>query len=121
MTDKVQIEIFGLWDAAPAGDCACSDDCGPECGSGATMGEMYQELVAFFGASEMRDKVDIRFVDVIKDSLDPYETARIRLDRGCKMPLTAVNGKMRFYGAIDPALVFEQAQKHADTYVFEMQ
>ena len=41
VTDTVQIEIFGLWDTAPAGGCACGDDCGPECVTGSTMGELY--------------------------------------------------------------------------------
>lgn len=34
--------------------------------------------------------------------------------------LIAINGKMRFFGRVDPALVYEQVKKSADVFVFEM-
>lgn len=120
MPARVVIEVFGLWDTAPAVGCACGDDCGPECGTGPTMGEQYQELVAYFQKSDLQNQVDLKFVDILQDDLTNYQYAHQRLERGCLMPLIAINGKMRFFGRVDPALVYEQVKKSADVFVFEM-
>lgn len=34
------------------------------------MGEMFEDLTIFLGKSELKDKVDVRFIDVIEDNLD---------------------------------------------------
>ena len=120
MSDKLSIEVFGLWNVAPAGSCECGDDCGPECGTGSTMGEQFQELLAYIEASDLQGQVDLKFVDILEDDLTNYQYARQRLERGCVMPLTAINGKMRLFGPVVPALVYEQAKKFADAFVFEM-
>lgn len=120
MSKRVVIEVFGLRDTAPAAGCACEDDCGPDCGTGPTMGESYRELVDYFQKSDLQGQVELKFVDILEDDLTNYEYARQRLERGCVMPLTAINGKMRFYGPVAPALVYEQAKKSADAFVFEM-
>jgi hypothetical protein len=95
----VEIEVYGIWDEAPA-----ASSCG--CGGGGcaaptqTMGEMFDSLRTSLDASDIKEQCSLRFIDVIKDS-DP-EVGRVRelVETGYSLPLTALNGKWSFYGGI---------------------
>jgi hypothetical protein len=95
----VEIEVYGIWDEAPA-----ASSCG--CGGGGcatptqTMGEMFDSLRTSLDASDLKERCSLRFIDVIKDS-DP-EVGRVRqlVETGYSLPLTALNGKWSFYGGI---------------------
>ncbi|WP_222927259.1 MULTISPECIES: hypothetical protein [Thermosediminibacter] len=73
---------------------------------------MYDEFVEFIQNSDVKDKVDIKFIDVMEDSLDGYDAVKTMLEKGYGMPLTAVNGRLRFYGGISNEMFYEEIKKH---------
>jgi hypothetical protein len=104
----VQIEVYGIWDEAPAASsCGCG---GGGCGTGAaptpTMGEMFDSLRTSLDASDIKEQCSLRFIDVIKDTDPMVDEVRRLFETGYSLPLTALNGKWSFYGGISNDLFY---------------
>jgi hypothetical protein len=104
----VQIEVYGIWDEAPAASsCGCG---GGGCGTGAaptpTMGEMFDSLRTCLDASDIKEQCSLRFIDVIKDTDPMVDEVRRLFETGYSLPLTALNGKWSFYGGISNDLFY---------------
>jgi hypothetical protein len=95
----VEVEVYGIWDQAPAASsCGCS---GGGCVTPTqTMGEMFDSLRASLDASDIKERCSLRFIDVIKDSDSQVNQVRQQVENGYSLPLTALNGKWSFYGGI---------------------
>lgn len=105
MSGKIKVEVFGIRDQAACGggcDCGCSD-CGPQ----ATMGEMYEQLEEFIQASDMKDMVELQFIDVIDNDMDGYADVSVAMEKGFMIPLTAINGKLRFHKGISNEMIYD--------------
>ncbi|RKL62307.1 hypothetical protein DXT63_12465 [Thermoanaerobacteraceae bacterium SP2] len=76
------------------------------------MGEMYDEFVRFIKDSDINEKVETEFVDVIEDGLEGYVEALKLLEKGYGLPLTLINGKPRFYGGISNEMFYDVIKKH---------
>lgn len=112
MKSKIVIEVFGIKnESAGGGDCG-PGCCGPgSCGPAPTMGEMFQDFVNFIEKSEVKDKVTLRFIDVMEDNLDEYESVKKVLAQGYGLPLTVINGNARFYGGLSIEMIHEEIKK----------
>jgi disulfide oxidoreductase YuzD len=107
MSNTIIIEVFGIKDESAGGGC-CAGSCGPgECGPAPTMGELYQKLVDFLAVSELKDQVQLAFVDVLADELEGHEAAKQAMEKGMALPLTVINGKVRFYGGLSTKKIYE--------------
>lgn len=98
----VEIEVYGIWDEAPAASsCGCGGGgCGPSSAPMPTMGDMFESLRASLDASDLKDQCSLRFIDVMKDS-EPVVSEVLQLvEKGYTLPLTALNGKWAFYGGM---------------------
>jgi hypothetical protein len=95
----VQIEVYGIWDEAPAASsCGCGG--GGCCAPSQTMGEMFDSLRTSLDASDVKGRCSLRFIDIIKDSDPEVNQVRQQVESGYSLPLTALNGKWSFYGGI---------------------
>jgi hypothetical protein len=103
-----QIEVYGIWDEAPAASsCGCGGGgCGPGAAPTPTMGEMFDSLRTFLGASDIKEQCSLRFIDVIKDTDPMVDEVRRLFETGYSLPLTALNGKWSFYGGISNELFY---------------
>jgi len=101
----VEIEVYGIWDQAPAASsCGCG---GGGCGCATpaqTMGEMFESLRTSLDASDIKDRCSLRFIDIIKDSDAQVNQVRKMVESGYSLPLTALNGKWSFYGGMSSDL-----------------
>ena len=104
----VQIEVYGIWDEAPAASsCGCGGGgCGPGAAPTPTMGEMFDSLRTSLGASDIKEQCSLRFIDVIKDTDPMIDEVRRLYETGYSLPLTALNGKWSFYGGISNELFY---------------
>jgi len=104
----VQIEVYGIWDEAPAASsCGCGGGgCGPGAAPTPTMGEMFDSLRTSLGASDIKEQCSLRFIDVIKDTDPMVDEVRRLFETGYSLPLTALNGKWSFYGGISNELFY---------------
>ena len=98
----VQIEVYGIWDEAPAASsCGCGGGgCGPGAAPTPTMGEMFESLRTSLDASDIKEQCSLRFIDVIKDTDPTVDEVRRLFETGYSLPLTALNGKWSFYGGM---------------------
>lgn len=109
MSNKTKIEVFGVRNQAAGGGCSCSGGCGPT----VTMGEMYEEFETFMKSSELKDQVEVNFIDVFYDDLDEYKYIIDAMNKGFGLPLTSVNGELRFFGGISGTMVMDLLQQSA--------
>ena len=102
----VEIEVYGIWDEAPAAtSCGCgAGGCGPGAVPTPTMGEMFQSLRTSIEGSNLKERCTLRFIDVIKESDAAVGQVRKLVETGYALPLTALNGKWSFHGGISNEL-----------------
>jgi hypothetical protein len=89
---KVLVEIYGNMDKIPV-----STGCG--CGPSVTMGEMYNQFMSELDESEIREQVEVKFIEM-EDGKVVNDDIKDILNRGFQLPLTAVKGNVRFHSSI---------------------
>lgn len=110
MTKKIKVEVFGIRNQAAGGGCSCSGGCGPTI----TMGEMYDTFVDYMSKSSLKENLEIKFIDVfMEDLVDNYKYIIDAMNRGFGLPLTAVNGNLKFYGGLAGEMMFDQIKNEA--------
>ncbi len=105
MSDKIKIEVFGIRNQSVG--CDCEGECAPS----KSMGEMYEDLLDYLRRKQLSDHVDTKFIDIIMEDLDEYPYAEEALTKGHGLPLTAVNGKVKFFNGISNRMVFDAVNK----------
>lgn len=106
--EKIKIQVFGLSNQ-PAGG---GWNCGPgSCGPTPTTKEMYQDLVDYMAASDIRNLVELSFIDLMDDDIEPYQTIKQLLNRGFSPPLIAINNKKYLHGGISKQQIHRVAKE----------
>jgi hypothetical protein len=106
MSDKIEVKVFGIRDQEVS--CCCS---GGDCGPTQTTGEMYDEFVEYVSTCELKDQVETQFIDIFSDGLESYPQILEAMNRGLKLPLTAVGGRLRFAGGISNSRIHQAVSK----------
>jgi disulfide oxidoreductase YuzD len=60
----------------------------------------------------MKDKVKIKFIDIIGDNIENYVEALNLLRRGHSIPLVMINGKVKFQGDIPYKAIYNELEKY---------
>ncbi len=108
--EKLSVTVFGLKDESVAGGCDCAGACGPT----PTMGELYDGLVKFIDGSDLAGKVEMKFIDVMEEQLDGYQSVKEYMQKGYALPLTSINGEMKLYGGISNEMVYDNLKSLAN-------
>lgn len=103
MNNKIKIEVFGVKNQTAGGGCSCSGGCGPTI----TMGEMYKDFEEYMMRTSMKDQIEVSFIDVFYDDLDEYRYVIDAMNKGLGLPLTSVNGELKFYGGMSGQMVMD--------------
>lgn len=75
------------------------------------MWEMYSSLVKYIWSGDIKDGVEIKFIDVINDDIDKYPGILDILRKGYVIPLVAINRVVKFYGGIPYEAVYKEVEK----------
>lgn len=89
MSNKILIDVFGSKNKYPV-----SSGCG--CGSQLTMWEMYLEFSDLVENSDIKDLVEMRFMDVDEIALESYDNIINALASGYSLPLTTIDSNVRY-------------------------
>lgn len=73
--------------------------------------QMYDSLRKYIGSGNLKDKVEVKFIDVLSDEIDKYPDALELLGKGCEMPLVLINGAVKAYGGIPFKAVCKEIEK----------
>jgi hypothetical protein len=113
MSDKIKVEIYGIKDQLPPTGCSSCAGCksAGDCAPPKTMGEMYDELVSFINESQVKDKVELCFIDIEKDANGSHEDVKKAMEVGNRIPFTAINGALKFQGGVYPQMVVQEVLK----------
>lgn len=108
MVSKVKVEIFGIKDQPAGGGCSCS------CCSGSvqTVGEKYDLLVKFLKEHNLSDKVEIKFIELNRENLKKYAEINKLFKGGYYLPMTLVNGVIKFSGPFSNEDIHEEIKNH---------
>lgn len=101
MSKKINIQMFGYKNDVVSIPCGWgpSSDCGPS--EDSTTIEMYEELKKFLEDTDVKDKFELSYIDLNEDDLNPYPNERKVIEKGHKLPLTFIEGKVAFKGPVD--------------------
>lgn len=101
MSEKIKVQMFGNKNQLVAESCGWgpSTDCGP--GQDPTTLEIYEELKIFLEDTDVKDKIEIEFIDIDKDDLSNYPRERKILNSGYQLPITFIARKPAFSGQVD--------------------
>lgn len=104
MVEKIKIIVFGTRIKPPSGECSCGNCCESE----KPTGILYQNLMHFLDNSDVKDFVDIKFIDLITDVTDGYSTMEYFINKGFGFPLTTINGELKLYGGISDRIIYQE-------------
>lgn len=101
MSKKINIKIFGHKNDVIPGSCGWgpSTSCGPS--EDPTSIEMYEELKVFLEDTDVREKIELSFIDLNEDDLSHYQNIKQFIEKGYQLPLTFIDGKLAFTGQVD--------------------
>jgi hypothetical protein len=113
MSEKIIVEVFGIKDQAindNSSGCSCQGGC---CGPTKTMGQTYEEFKFLLSRSKIRQRIDVRFIDILREDMDSYGYAMEAMDKGYNLPLTAINGQIKFYGGLSNRMIYNTLRRMA--------
>jgi hypothetical protein len=94
---------------------SCNGGCGSSGGCGSktpkTIIEAYRELVTFIEISELKEYVDLEFLDIRKIDLLDNDNIRMLYDRDFELPYCVVDGIIRYYGGISNSLIYKDIKE----------
>jgi hypothetical protein len=113
MNEKIKVEIYGIKDQLPPTGCSSCAGCksAGDCAPPKTMGEMYDELVSFIDSSNVKEKVELHFIDIEKNGLENHEDVKNAIEVGNRIPFTAIGGALKFQGGVYPQMVVQEVLK----------
>lgn len=62
---------------------------------------MYEELKTFLNDTDAKNKFELSFIDLNDDDLNNYTNVKELIEKGHKLPLTFIGGRVAFKGAVD--------------------
>lgn len=111
MSEKIKVKVFGIKNQASGGGCNCSGSC--SCNPTKAMSEMYDDFVTFLSNTNLRNHIDIEFIDILMDNMEEHKSVLDAMQQGYKLPITAINGSIKFYGGISNKMIFNSLRKLA--------
>lgn len=105
----VTIKIYGIWNEIPVtSGCSCGGGCAP---ATKTMGEMFEASKKFLEKSDLKEKISLNFIDIIKDMDPALEQVRQLFKAGYSLPLAAINDEWAFSGDVPNELFYAKIEK----------
>lgn len=93
----------------------CSGGCGSEGGCSSkkpkSIIELYNELVQTIELSDVKDWVELEFLDIRKINILDNENIRMLYDRDYELPYCVIDGIVRYYGGIPNSLIYNDIKE----------
>lgn len=115
---KIVVQVYGIKDSVI--NSGCDKKIKASCGHGctnctskkdqtATMGTAFKEVSAYLNNSAIGDKISLEFIEVNEN----YRNEQIEdlIERGFNLPITVIDGIVRYYGGISGKLIFNDVKE----------
>lgn len=115
---KIAVKVYGIKDNVMNSGCdkrshrSCGHGCA-NCSSAKsqsiTMGDAFKEVSGYLNHSSIGDKISLEFIEVNEN----YRNEQIEdlIDRGFTLPITVIDGIVRYYGGISGKLIFNDVKE----------
>ncbi|MDW2800164.1 hypothetical protein RZO55_21565 [Clostridium boliviensis] len=103
MPDKITIDVFGIRNQSVG----CN---GGSCSS-KTMGEMYDEFNYYLTKNINPKQFKTQFIDILMDNMEDYDYVIDAMNQGYRLPLTAINRELKFYGGISNRMIADSIRR----------
>jgi len=131
MKNKIKVSIYGNKLSILGADSSCGhgaeDDCGG-CSSkkseepcfschkvaskeNKSTGDLFYSLVDFIELSDVKEKVDLEFIELDKNKIGGSAEIEEILERGFEAPIVVIDGIVRYYGGISNLLIYEDVKE----------
>lgn len=123
----VLIEVFGLnrerecvhengGSCSGCNGCESSSSCSghSSCEGNKNMFLMYKELVDYMENTDLKNKVEIEFVNTDAIDIDKYDYLQEAFKKKFMLPIVAINETVRFYGGVPNKLIYKEIKKELD-------
>jgi len=122
MENKIKVFIYGnkLGILGKDAECGCNSKTKDGCGSGCikcgskekrNVGDMFLELKNFIGATEVKSRVELKFIELDKNKIGQNEEIEDIINRGFESPIVVIDGIVRYYGGISNLLVYNDIKE----------
>lgn len=98
MKSRVKVEVFG---AAR----------NPRTGLNSVALQKYFSLVDYLQGSDVKDNVDLNFIDTAVTNIDNYPAVKNALQQGQPTPITVINGVVKYFGNIPYEAVYQDVKR----------
>jgi len=72
---------------------------------------MYQELVDYINNSDIKDSVELSFIDLMENDIDSYPAILQLLNRGFSPPVISIGNQKYLYGGISKVQIQKAAKE----------
>lgn len=107
MNKKVEVKVFGIKINSPHGECSCGSCCDSE----KPIGLLYREFIQAINNSDIKEYVDIKFIDLRTDISDGYSMIKYIIDKKFGIPLITINGELKLYGGISNNIIYQEIKR----------
>lgn len=138
MNSKIKVNIYGVKDSVLPRNCGCSGNqngcsgcstnkngcgncsndqkhCSGGCGASTykNLGDLYKDLKNFLEKSDIKENIDIKFIDLKEREMKEEEELRVKeiIERGFEAPITVIDGIIRYYGGLSNTLVLKDVKE----------
>jgi len=107
MNEKIKISVFGMRDQAVGGG-RCGEG---SCQAAPTIGEMYESLADYLEQTDIKDLVEVTFVDIFQNGIQGFAKIEEYMDRGFKLPIVSIDDVKFFHSGVYNHLIYETAKE----------
>lgn len=107
MNEKIKIAVFGIKDQAVGGG-----SCGAgSCQAAPTIGELYTGLVNFLEQTDVKDAIELSFIDIFQKENRSFAMVEDYMDRGFNLPIVSIDNKKFFHSGLYNQLIYETVKE----------
>lgn len=125
MEKIIKVDVYGIGvdilgsccDKNKESNSACSGGgCNHGCQPSKKCFQAYEDLKSFLKESEICDNVSLNYIEMDSKAFAKHEEIEELIKRGFELPVTVIDGIVRYYGGISGNLVYKDVKELLEYY-----
>lgn len=125
MDKIIKVDVYGIGEDILGSCCNenkeaksnCSGGgCNNSCQSSKKCSQAFDDLKSFLMASEVKGNISLNYTEMDSKALIEQEEIRELIKRGFELPVTVIDGIVRYYGGLSGSLVYKDVKELVEYY-----